>query len=106
MKIPEPGLWLKSEPKAATPEEVKESLLKAGLWPFIVQRPYGIVADTAATPDAIFVSAFSTAPLAADTEFTLGARINDIQALILRKVQSSRTEPGRNRNYEQPNYKH
>ena len=24
----------------------------------------------------------------------------------LRKVQSSKTEPGRNRNYEQPNYKH
>ncbi|MBR5703872.1 MAG: Na(+)-translocating NADH-quinone reductase subunit A [Bacteroidales bacterium] len=74
--------YLKSEPKAATPEEVKESLLKAGLWPFIVQRPYGIVADTATTPDAIFVSAFSTAPLAADTEFTLGARINDIQAAV------------------------
>ena len=25
---------------------------------------------------------------------------------ILRKVQSSKTEPGRNRNYQQPNYKH
>ena len=25
---------------------------------------------------------------------------------IVRKVQSSKTEPGRNRNYEQPNYKH
>ena len=25
---------------------------------------------------------------------------------ILRKVQSSKTEPGRNRNYEQLNYKH
>ena len=25
---------------------------------------------------------------------------------ILKKVQSSQTEPGRNRNYEQPNYKH
>ena len=25
---------------------------------------------------------------------------------ILRKVQSSKTEPGRNRNYEQSNYKH
>ena len=25
---------------------------------------------------------------------------------ILRKVQSSKTKPGRNRNYEQPNYKH
>lgn len=72
--------YLKSEPKAATKEEVKESLLKAGLWPFIVQRPYGIVADPAAEPKAIFVSAFSTAPLAADTEFTLGSRVNDIQA--------------------------
>ena len=25
---------------------------------------------------------------------------------IVRKVQSSKTEPGRSRNYEQPNYKH
>ena len=25
---------------------------------------------------------------------------------ILRKVQSSKSEIGRNRNYEQPNYKH
>ena len=25
---------------------------------------------------------------------------------VLRKVQPSKTEPGRNRNYEQPNYKH
>ena len=25
---------------------------------------------------------------------------------ILRKIQSSKTEPVRNRNYEQPNYKH
>ena len=25
---------------------------------------------------------------------------------IVRKVQPSKTEPGRNRNYEQPNYKH
>ena len=74
--------YLKSEPKAATKEEVKESLLKAGLWPFIVQRPYGIVADPAAEPKSIFVSAFSTAPLAADTEFTLGGRVNDIQAAV------------------------
>ena len=74
--------YLKSEPKTADAAEVKESLLKAGLWPFIVQRPYGIVADPEATPDAIFVSAFSTAPLAADTEFTLGAKVNDIQAAV------------------------
>ena len=74
--------YLKSEPACANAEEVKETLLKAGLWPFIIQRPYGIVADPAAEPKAVFVSAFSTAPLAADTEFTLGGRINDIQAGI------------------------
>ena len=74
--------YLKSEPACGDAEEVKETLLKAGLWPFIIQRPYGIVADPAATPGAIFVSAFSTAPLAADTEFTLGNRVNDIQAAV------------------------
>ena len=50
--------------------DVKEMLLKSGLWAAFIQRPYGIVADPAVTPKAIFVSAFSTAPLAADTEFT------------------------------------
>ncbi len=74
--------YLKSEPACGSAEEVKETLLKAGLWPFIIQRPYGIAADPAAVPGAIFVSAFSTAPLAADTEFTLGGRVNDIQAGI------------------------
>jgi len=31
---------------------------------------------------------------------------NPEEMKILRKFQSSKTEPGRNRNYEQPNYKH
>ena len=63
-----------------TAEGVKDALLKSGLWAAFVQRPYGIVADPAATPKAIFVSAFSTAPLAADTEFTLAAETAAIQA--------------------------
>jgi Na+-transporting NADH:ubiquinone oxidoreductase subunit A len=74
--------YQKSEPKCSDAAEVKETLLKSGLWPFIVQRPYGIVADPAATPKAVFVSAFSTAPLAADTEFTLGGRVADIQTAV------------------------
>jgi len=32
--------------------------------------------------------------------------LEEMDSLILRKVQSSQTEPGRNRNYKQPNYKH
>ena len=62
--------------------QVREALLESGLWPFLVQRPYGIVANPDATPKAIFVSAFSTAPLAADTEFTLASDIDYIQAAV------------------------
>ena len=32
--------------------------------------------------------------------------LEEMDSLILRKFQSSQTEPGRNRNYKQPNYKH
>ena len=63
-----------------TAEEVKDKLLKSGLWAAFIQRPYGIVADPAAAPKGIFVSAFSTAPLAADTEFTLGSEVAALQA--------------------------
>lgn len=52
-----------------TRERVKETLLKAGFWPMIVQRPFGVIADTAATPKAIFVSGLDTAPLAPDLSF-------------------------------------
>jgi Na+-transporting NADH:ubiquinone oxidoreductase subunit A len=45
-----------------------------------VQRPYGIVAKPEVKPKAIFVSAFNTAPLAADLDYVLGDRLEDIQA--------------------------
>ena len=45
-------------------EEVKEAILHAGMWPFIKQRPYDIVASPADEPRDIFVSAFYSAPLA------------------------------------------
>ena len=55
-------------------------LLSSGLWPAIIQRPYGIIADPVLKPKAIFISSFSTAPLAPDTDFTLGDRLQDLQA--------------------------
>ena len=64
----------------ADADQVKDLLLKTGLWVSLVQRPYGIMADPAIKPKTIFVSSFNTAPLAADTEFTLGDRLADIQA--------------------------
>lgn len=46
--------------------ELKNQLLSSGVWPMIVQRPFGVVADPSVTPKAIHISAFDTHPLAPD----------------------------------------
>jgi hypothetical protein len=63
-------------------DKVKDILLKSGLWSAIIQRPYGTIAEPNVEPKAIFISAFNTAPLAADMEYVLGNEITDIQAGI------------------------
>ncbi|MFN7494165.1 MAG: Na(+)-translocating NADH-quinone reductase subunit A [Cyclobacteriaceae bacterium] len=46
--------------------ELKNQLLSSGVWPNLIQRPFGIVADPGVTPKAIHISAFDTHPLAPD----------------------------------------
>lgn len=76
--------------------QVREALLQSGLWPALVQRPYGVIADPAITPRDIFVSTFSTAPLAADASFCFGDALADIQAGVcaLSKLTSGRVRVG------------
>lgn len=62
--------------------EIKNHLLATGCWPFIKQRPYDIIANPDIKPKAIFVSAFSTAPLAADFDFTLMGKQKELQAAV------------------------
>ncbi len=50
--------------KASSAVEVKELLLRAGMWAYIKQRPYDIIADPTVEPRDIFVTAFDNAPLA------------------------------------------
>lgn len=52
-------------------DAVKSSLLEAGLFAFIKQRPYDIIADPTVQPKGIFISAFDTNPLAPEFEFAL-----------------------------------
>jgi Na+-transporting NADH:ubiquinone oxidoreductase subunit A len=52
-------------------DEIVSSLLNAGLWPLVRQRPYARVASPDSTPQAIFVSAIDTEPLAASPAFLL-----------------------------------
>jgi Na+-transporting NADH:ubiquinone oxidoreductase subunit A len=68
----------KEAPKSA--EATKELLLKTGLWGSLIQRPYGVMASLEAAPKAIFISAFSTAPLAASVDYVLDGALEDFQA--------------------------
>ena len=55
-------------------EDLKKTMLRCGLWTMLRQRPFGIVANPDDNPKAIFVSAFSSAPLAPDYDFIMQGR--------------------------------
>ncbi len=59
----------KANPADLSRDEVKEQLLKSGLWAFLRQRPYDVIANPADAPKAIHISAFDSAPLAADFDY-------------------------------------
>lgn len=52
-------------------EAVKAALLEAGMFAFVKQRPYDVIADPTVAPKAIFISAFDSNPLAPDFELAL-----------------------------------
>ncbi len=45
-------------------EEAVKQMTKGGVWPNLIQRPYGTVADPDDRPKSIFISAFDSHPLA------------------------------------------
>ena len=63
-------------------ELVKKFMLNSGVWPFIRQRPYGIIANPQQVPKAIFISAFDTSPLAPDFDFIMQGQDHDFQTGI------------------------
>lgn len=73
----------KKDVKSLSEDQVREHLLASGCWPFIKQRPYDVVANSHDSPKSIFISAYESAPLAADIEFTLTNRIEAFQAGVL-----------------------
>ena len=54
-----------------TADDIKATMLQCGLWTMLRQRPFGTVANPDDKPKAIFVSAFSSAPLAPDYDFVM-----------------------------------
>lgn len=67
------------EPAKADAQQMVEFLSEAGLFAFLRQRPYDVIATPTDTPKAIFVSAFSKMPLAADFTFTVKGQEEDFK---------------------------
>lgn len=61
-------------------EQAQEAMLKGGVWPNVIQRPYGIVANPEDEPKAIFISAFDSHPLSPDYGFVYEGQEEAFQA--------------------------
>jgi Na+-transporting NADH:ubiquinone oxidoreductase subunit A len=60
-------------------EQVIAAMLNAGVWPFVKQRPYDVIANPNDKPKSIHISAFDSAPLAPDYTFALEESAADFQ---------------------------
>ena len=63
-------------------DEIKSLLLATGLWVYVKQRPYDVIANPAVAPKAVFVSAFDSAPLAPDYEYVMASEMKEFQTGI------------------------
>jgi len=72
--------FAKSEAKNLSREQIIEQMLAAGVWPFVRQRPFAVIANPADMPKAVFISAFDSAPLACDSDFVLHGMEKEFQA--------------------------
>jgi Na+-transporting NADH:ubiquinone oxidoreductase subunit A len=72
----------KADPQSLSGHEIKEQLLKSGMWPFIKRRPYGNIALPNEKPRDIFITTFDTAPLAPDYNFILKNQLSAFQTGI------------------------
>lgn len=74
-----------------TAEQVKAAMLEGGVWPFVKQRPYDIIANPSVAPRAIFVSAFDSKPLAPRFEFVLKGNEADFKTGLKALAKMAKT---------------
>ncbi|WP_194975518.1 Na(+)-translocating NADH-quinone reductase subunit A [Aquiflexum lacus] len=68
--------------KSLTREDAINQMTKGGVWPQLIQRPFGVVANPDDNPKSIFISGFDTHPLAPDYGFLLSGEEKYFQAGI------------------------
>jgi len=69
----------KKDPNDLNTAEIKEFLSEAGCFPYFIQRPYDVIVNPDESPKAIFISSFSTVPLAIDEVFAMQGMEADFQ---------------------------
>jgi Na+-transporting NADH:ubiquinone oxidoreductase subunit A len=76
----------------ASREKVIDHLAATGVWPQLIQRPYGVVANPVDEPKAIFISGFDTHPLAPDYDYLLKGQSSYFQTgiSVLKKLTSGK----------------
>ena len=70
----------KSNPSGLSREEVIAKMLASGVWPVMVERPFGVVPNPKHRPKNIFVTGINSAPLAADVNLTVAGEEANLQA--------------------------
>lgn len=60
-------------------ESLKSLMLESGLFAFVRQRPYDVIASPEDSPKAIFISTFSKMPLASNFSFVASGREEDFK---------------------------
>lgn len=60
-----------SSVKNLSRQDAQKQMTRGGVWPHVIQRPFGVIANEEDTPKAIYISTFDTSPLAADWGYTL-----------------------------------
>jgi Na+-transporting NADH:ubiquinone oxidoreductase subunit A len=88
--------FTESSLKTLSKEVAIAQLCKGGVWPQLIQRPFGIVANPQDSPKSIFISGFDTHPLAPDYAFTYKGEERYFQAgvLVLQKLTSGKVHLG------------
>jgi Na+-transporting NADH:ubiquinone oxidoreductase subunit A len=91
-----------SEISSLDRDTIISQMLGSGVWPHIIQRPYGVIANPEDSPKAIFISGFDTSPLAPDYSFSLKGDEKSFQAgvNVLKKLTAGKVHINVNPNNE------
>lgn len=88
----------------ASREDLVNYMTESGVWAFIRQRPFELVADPTDVPRDIFVSTFDTAPLAPDLDFVIQKNAAGFQRGldVLAKLTGGKVHLGLNASVDSP----